>query len=613
MRKKWLAVVVGACGVAGAAIIVACSTHGDTTGQQASKLEIIGSGFGVAGDGSTSQQGLQNVSAVWSPFDASDTGGMFVLGTSMTRNTPVAANGEWMSWASSTFGDNPNYGNFMNPTMVGSADCLTKTILPDAGTFSGLSLMGAPSLAADGRGDVVYVGLGDTDGDPTNGAERVVAMISVDGGQHFNTMQFVNDDSGCSSGIQDLPHATFDTTVFPPELYVVWRHNGAGTFGGCIRHGSLNFSGTSNDAGCFISQPSIDWRGRNGGQSETVGPLQRFCANGPCFNGQGGMMVQAGDGAVTVMYAGNDAPPKANCAAFGAAVASVQGWATVTSYDEGVTWTNDLTLFLSTNYFWCMGDTSTQVFTGLRDFGFVRAGNGHLYAAVHDTPNTIRVFESANRGAGWREFCPANIGLQPDGGPSTPPAERQGTPWMQRTFVCPSADLIASRTDGGLASNGLVNTGLLWPTLAADGDTQTGAGVTQVAEQKSRVVLTWSQTLSLGDAGASPPFTQVVQGNADPSSPGFATNRFQPILPLSFAQQIYDPNTLPPPSAQNLLGQYNSIAVQYANVPCVEDAGGGTDPTILCHQSFFWPYWLENPNGGAIPNIRTRSVVITNP
>jgi hypothetical protein len=53
--------------------------------------------------------------------------------------------------------------------------------------------------------------------------------------------------------------------------------------------------------------------------------------------------------------------------------------------------------------------------------------------------------------------------------------------------------------------------------------------------------------------------------------------------------------------------------VQYANLACEEDAGGAVDPSIECHQSLFWPYWLENPSGLLIPNIRTKSFVITNP
>jgi hypothetical protein len=324
-----------------------------------------------------------------------------------------------------------------------------------------------------------------------------------------------------------------------------------------MRHGSLDGTTIVTDAGCPIVQPVIAWRGRNGGQSESISNMKQVCSGIGCMTGQGGLMVQAGDGAVTVMYSANDDPPQPTCTASGAGVPSQMGWGTVTTYDKGINWTTDPLIFQTSSYVWCMGDTTHQVFTGLRDFGFTRAGNGHLYAAVHSDPNEIRVFESDNRGAAWREFCPANIGLQPDGGPGTPPSERQTSPWMQAGFVCPISDLNAAATDGGLATNGFTNTGMLWPTLAADGDMQTGAGVTTIAQQKSRVVLTWSQALALTDAGASPPFTQVIQGNSDPASGGFATDRFQQILPLSLAPQLYNPNSNPPPSAPNLLGQWS--------------------------------------------------------
>jgi hypothetical protein len=86
----------GAVGIGAAIIIAACSASDDgKTGEQGGRLEVVGSQWGIIGDGSPA--GIQNVSAVWSPFDASDTGGMFVVGTSLTRMPPTGANAEWMS------------------------------------------------------------------------------------------------------------------------------------------------------------------------------------------------------------------------------------------------------------------------------------------------------------------------------------------------------------------------------------------------------------------------------------------------------------------------------------------------------------------------------------
>ena len=99
-------------------------------------------------------------------------------------------------WYYSTIGASPNYtgGTRCDPGMANATcvDCTgvtnTGTTLPSCGAFCTPVMMGAPSLAADGHGNTVYVGLADIDGNVGNGAERVVAMVSVDGGQHFKRL-----------------------------------------------------------------------------------------------------------------------------------------------------------------------------------------------------------------------------------------------------------------------------------------------------------------------------------------------------------------------------------------------------------------------------------------
>lgn len=309
-KKKWVFAGCGGLLVATAIVVIACSAAHEDVGQGSSRMEWLGAPVGTVTDGSQTLN-LQNVAPAWSPLTASDSGGIFFVATSNVNSGPPP---ETLSWFWSTVCNGALYSKRWDVSMAGSADCLSKTVLPSPTP----TLLGSPSVAADGRGNVVYVGLADTDFNP-NTAERVVAMISIDGGQHFNNMVYVNDDNGdsCNAGQQDLPHATFDTTVFPPTLYVVWRHKNSGHYGGCIRHGIIQSSSILNDAGCPIPQSFISWEGgQNGnGKSKSIANMKQSCTGLGCSVGQGGLMVQAGDGAVTVMYSGTDSPPTSMTAA----------------------------------------------------------------------------------------------------------------------------------------------------------------------------------------------------------------------------------------------------------------------------------------------------------
>jgi hypothetical protein len=645
-KKRWVGVGVGALGVA-AAIIIACSASHELIGHSGNDLQVSGIVPGTVTDGSTGQApGYEgtflNVTAAWSQNFQSDSGSMFVVGAQGlfypdAGLVATSTGPNMMSWWSSSVANTTPYSNVCTPTLAGCAECNQTTLLP-SGT---INFMGNPYIAADGLGDVVYVGEVDTDGNPNNGAEMIIALVSGDGGQHFDQAQWVNDDphNGCNQGHQRMPHVTFDTTTSLPTVWVAWGNNNAGNYGGCIRHGTI-INGVRNVGGCNqLNFTTINWiTNPDGASSESVSNMKQSCS-GVCSVGQGSLMVQAGDGAVTVMYSGNDSAPTIAGGVMGCpgginAHTTNMGWGTVTSNDNGHSWSTDPWIFNEPNantYVWCQGGTTHTAFVGLRDYGFTRASNGHLYAALHTAIDTIRVWESDDKGHHWREWCPGNVNNQPDGGPFTTGTEIQTSPWLETTYLCPN---IVGADAGGIAANGgQTNTEVLWPTLASDGDmvpvTVTDAGLhvvgpQVVAQQKSRVVLTYNQSTTENDGGANIPYTQVYQSNSDPASPATNTDTFQSLKTISINEQFMTGMLPPlPPQLPNLMGQYHNIAVQPATVPCVENIGqdaASFNPTIQCNASIFWPYWVEclggacfQPPSFPLPNVVTRSIVMTNP
>jgi hypothetical protein len=187
-----------------------------------------------------------------------------------------------MSWWSSPTGNGwPNpfpYGKRCEADTPGCAECGSTTVLPACTGCTDTVFIGNPYLASDGIGDVVYVGEVDTDGNASNGAERIIALISGDGGIHFDNAQWVNDDphNGCNSGNQRMPHVTFDTTVSPPQVWVVWGNNNSGNYGGCIRHGRILHS-IRNIGGCNQTAfASINWIvNPDGNSSESVSNMKQ--------------------------------------------------------------------------------------------------------------------------------------------------------------------------------------------------------------------------------------------------------------------------------------------------------------------------------------------------
>lgn len=274
--------------------------------------------------------------------------------------------------------------------------------------------LGKSSLAENGAGDVVMFTLVDTDGQG-NTAERLVALISNDGGRTFGDHDAieVNGDN-CNDGWEDLPHATFDKTTDPPTVWVAWRHNGKGPVGGCVRRGHL------------VGNPA------NGIQWDLGSTPVPHWFNDPLW-GVGGIMIQAGRGSATVVYSTSGhlfACPEAGTVSM--------GWASATSFDGGQTWDPNLSpsdvaltgIDIAPGFRWCgVRRSQVPVQMSFREFGYVRTPSGDDWVAVPDmAARGVRIFQSASQGHAWRERC----------------ADRWISPiWGQERPLCPTPALPA--------------------------------------------------------------------------------------------------------------------------------------------------------------------------
>jgi len=244
---------------------------------------------------------------------------------------------------------------------------------------------GDPAVAAGAPGQVVMTNIGGT---PKTSGQMVVASISLDGGRTFlNTVRVNNLSGDCGGGTQDQQHVTFDMGTSPPTLWVVWRHKGAGTSGGCVRGGTIDASDPS--------APSIDWGGR---PAYTVDNMDRDNE----FYGQGGMLIVArtidtAEGPftrVSVMYS-NTADMAADCSA-----TKNIAWDTVTSDNLGVDWYGAVRVTESHTFGWCAAGGAVQL--GFREFWFTQdPTSGEYWAAVHESPSQIGVFVSRDEGGSW--------------------------------------------------------------------------------------------------------------------------------------------------------------------------------------------------------------------
>jgi hypothetical protein len=292
--------------------------------------------------------------------------------------------------------------------------------------------------------------------------DQIIAVVSTDGGRTFNGdhVAIVNDGH-CSGGTIDQPAASFDYTTEPPTLWVVYRHavNPNAHDGACVRRGFLN---SANSNRITWLDDSLD--------------LQNFFGEGG--SGIGSVRIQAGDGAVTVVYTNTDATPNTNPGCFpGAPPTSLNSFATeaLTSFDNGHDWQTKSRLFHSDSWAACALSSKVQMGGPIRNFDFVRAPDGTSYVIAQYDQWRARLFKSRLEGAGsngntdaaWSEWCP---------GTATDDAGANTSNWTPIGVACPEANWTFVRTDppgttcATISMVGTVETScaIAWPMIAAD-------------------------------------------------------------------------------------------------------------------------------------------------
>lgn len=286
----------------------------------------------------------------------------------------------YFGWSWTSDGINWNYCNAVIPGCGGTG-------VPVPLAAGQANWRGDPGIAAasDQSGIVVATQLANSVGD-SGDPNMIVASLSFDGGRTFTSTVHVND-AGCSNGDQDQQAVAADPTTQPTTFWFVWRHNGAawtggGTYGACVRGGTVN-----------PVTRAIDWLG----PSEDVENLDRTP-----FWGVGGLLVQAGRGALTVAYSNTDHIFD-DCSA-----GKEVRWFTVTSTNNGVDWTPSHEVYDTQIFGWCAA--SDRLLNTLRAFGFVRDATGAYWMAVHDSPGTVKVFVSTDTGATWLESVTLRTG-----------------------------------------------------------------------------------------------------------------------------------------------------------------------------------------------------------
>lgn len=240
---------------------------------------------------------------------------------------------------------------------------------------------GDPWLVTDRLGHLVYMNMAlGNDGQ----TKYIVAGISLDGGRTIRRTVIVNENK-CNDGEEDQPAAAFDTTVNPPELWVVWRHRGKGAkFGACFRHGHLN-----------LSTAGVDWALASTGLDE-ASPVT--LPRSDDLYGIGAVTVQAGDGAATIVSSGSDNVLGAVCP--GTSSTGGVTWFSTTTTDGGLSWHPSVAIMTTSLFEVCTASDLLQA--SIRDFAFVRDDAGRYYAALNNAATEITVWQSEDQGAHWR-------------------------------------------------------------------------------------------------------------------------------------------------------------------------------------------------------------------
>lgn len=302
---------------------------------------------------------------------ANETAATFSAGNGVTSSTVVIAyNGPGgFSWSWSQDGATWNPCGSTRPGCGGPGATVPNA--PGAVFF-----LGDSAIAADPSQPQVVVATNLANSPNSTVADRVVASLSFDGGRTFrSTVQVADDD--CANGRQDQQAMAFDPTTVPATLWVTWRHAGSDTYGACVRGGTVN-----------VAMSRIDWLG----PSQEVENLDRTP-----FYGVGGLTVQAGDQAVTVVYSNTDH------AFFDGSSDKQVRWFSVTSFNNGIDWGPSHEIYDSHGFEWAI--FNNQHVNALRAFGFARDLGGDYWVALQDSRESIRVFHSADLGSSWTQVA----------------------------------------------------------------------------------------------------------------------------------------------------------------------------------------------------------------
>lgn len=219
---------------------------------------------------------------------------------------------------------------------------------------------------------VAYTSLANSNASGTN-PNMVVAAISFDGGITFGTNIYVNSGK-CGDGTQDQQAAAFDTTIYPPRLWVVWRWNSKGTYGACSRYFDI-------DPVAQMVLPSPP--------AQEVQNLDRTP-----FYGVGGLLVRGQNGRVTVVYSNSDhhydcptTPDKE------------MKWESVSSDDTGISWHPSVLIRDSMTFAPCQAANNMSNY--MRTFGFINDNLGDYYVALPTAKATVEVWRSTDQGNSW--------------------------------------------------------------------------------------------------------------------------------------------------------------------------------------------------------------------
>jgi hypothetical protein len=342
-----------------------CAGGPGIEGSETSAVWAAG-GTGDPAQGSQSPQWLVGLNSVCAP-------GLGGLGRAID-------NGSAPSWSYCnmiaappiTTGCGPGGGSVPFATGFQNGNPITQT------AFAGDPYLASTRIAFTGPsgtfgGDIVaYTNIAASNASGSN-PNMVVAAVSFDSGLTFTSNLYVNEGH-CDDGSQDQQAAAFDTTVFPPRLWVTWRWNSKGTFGACVRG--------------FTTDPSTRTITPLGPPTE-VQNLDRTP-----FYGVGGLIVRAQNGRVSIVYSNSDhhydcpSPPT-----------NEMKFLSVSSDDNGVTWTPS-TLILDTNTFApCLANNNVS--NEMRTFGFINDNLGDYYAAFLSAKDTIQIFLSHDQGNTW--------------------------------------------------------------------------------------------------------------------------------------------------------------------------------------------------------------------